>query len=68
MAVFIRELRKDVYKVSLRSKEKIDVSDFAARYGGGGHKRAAGCMMKGNIHDIMQDVIRASEEFIRWTE
>jgi phosphoesterase RecJ-like protein len=65
LAIFIRELKKDVYKISLRSKnESVDVAEFASFYGGGGHKRAAGCLMKGNIHDIMQDMIRRSEEFI----
>ncbi len=65
LAIFIRELKKDVYKISLRSKDEgVDVAQFASIYGGGGHKRAAGCLMKGNIHDIMQDVIRRSEEFI----
>ncbi len=30
------------YKISLRSKDKVDVSDIALVFGGGGHKRAAG--------------------------
>lgn len=30
------------YKISMRSKEKVDVSKIAVALGGGGHKRAAG--------------------------
>jgi phosphoesterase RecJ-like protein len=34
------------YKISLRSKGKIDVSEIAITFGGGGHKRAAGFTMQ----------------------
>ena len=41
VAVFVYELKPSVYKVSLRSKEQVDVSRIAQYLGGGGHKRAA---------------------------
>lgn len=31
------------YRLSLRSCGEVDVSEIAARYGGGGHRHAAGC-------------------------
>ena len=34
------------YKVSLRSKKDIDVSQIAVSFGGGGHVRAAGFQLK----------------------
>lgn len=64
LAAFIREIKKDTYKISLRSKHRVDVSEFASRFDGGGHKRAAGFMLKGNIHDITQTVIKTAEEFL----
>ena len=34
---------KDIFRVSMRSKEGIDCAALCARFGGGGHIRAAGC-------------------------
>ncbi len=39
---FLKEFGKGV-KASLRSKGNFDVERIAAQFGGGGHKRAAGC-------------------------
>ena len=44
------------YKVSLRSKKKIDVARIAADFGGGGHVRAAGFSAKGNVHSIVNKI------------
>ena len=41
LAIVWRREGNKIY-VSLRSTDKIDVSKLAQRYGGGGHKRAAG--------------------------
>ena len=32
-----------VFRVSMRANANLDVAAVAARFGGGGHKRAAGC-------------------------
>lgn len=39
------------WKASLRSKEYVDVANIAKNYGGGGHKKAAGCRVAGSIED-----------------
>lgn len=45
-------------KASLRSNtDKIDVSRIAIDFGGGGHKRAAGCFMSANIEKDIADLI-----------
>jgi len=46
LAVLIREMHTGGVKVSFRSKNLLDVSKLAAQFGGGGHKKAAGCLMK----------------------
>lgn len=56
LAVFMYELEKGFYKVSLRSTEKIDVSSLAQIFGGGGHARAAGFGMNGTFTDILEKV------------
>lgn len=58
VALFMYELEPQVYKVSLRSKEIVDVSKIATYFGGGGHVRAAGFSMKGTVHDVINNVIR----------
>lgn len=56
VALFLYETDFQTYKVSLRSKEFVDVSRIAKYFGGGGHVRAAGCSLKGDVHDIINNV------------
>lgn len=56
VAVFMYELETNMYKVSLRSNDEIDVSTIARYYGGGGHKKAAGFTMAGNFYDIINSI------------
>ncbi len=42
----IEKADEGVWKVSLRSKEKVNVANIAQRLGGGGHKYASGCKIK----------------------
>lgn len=55
-AIFMYESDVLEYKVSMRSDEKVDVSKVAIYFGGGGHARAAGCSMKGNFHDCVNNL------------
>lgn len=42
------------FRVSMRSDGSVDVAEIAARHGGGGHPRAAGCQLSGE-----EDAVRA---------
>ena len=42
-AVTMRELRPDVWKISLRTGERINATSVCKMLGGGGHAAAAGC-------------------------
>lgn len=55
-AIFMYETACREYKVSLRSTTDLDVSKIAVYFGGGGHKKAAGCTMTGNIHDVINNL------------
>ncbi|MFA5114502.1 MAG: bifunctional oligoribonuclease/PAP phosphatase NrnA [Candidatus Omnitrophota bacterium] len=44
-------------RVNLRSQGKVDVNAIAAFFGGGGHKTASGCTMKGRTESIMKKVL-----------
>lgn len=57
VAIFLYELEPKEYKVSLRSNGKVDVSKVSQYFGGGGHVRAAGCTLKGNYYDILNNLV-----------
>lgn len=59
-AIFMYEFPEGGFKVSMRSKDYIDVSKVCAVFGGGGHVRAAGCTMYGTVSDIIE---RLDEQF-----
>lgn len=65
LALFFRELEEGKYKVSLRSKYYLDVNKLAACFGGGGHPRAAGCLMEGDLEDIKNRLLHASLTALR---
>lgn len=45
-------------RVSLRSKGRLNVAEFAARFGGGGHARAAGLKLPGSVDDAHAALLR----------
>ncbi len=49
---FLREMADGRYRVSLRSKGRVDVAVVAERLGGGGHQNASGCTITGRLPDI----------------
>lgn len=58
VALFIREEKQGV-RISLRSDGAIDVDQLARRYGGGGHRLAAGVRMSCDIRTAKTEMIRA---------
>ncbi len=61
-AIFLYEVAELEYKVSLRSNEIVDVSKIATYFGGGGHIRAAGFNMKGNMYDVINNISQQIEK------
>ena len=58
VAVAIRQPSSDnVFRVSMRSVGDIDVSAICALFGGGGHKRAAGCTVEASGIDEAERMI-----------
>lgn len=55
-AIFIYEMGTQDYKVSLRSNGKVDVNSIAANFGGGGHIKAAGCTVQGDVHEMIEKI------------
>jgi phosphoesterase RecJ-like protein len=57
VAVFFRELPDGRFRVSLRSKGKLDVASVAEQFGGGGHACASGCSVDGPLHAAVENVL-----------
>ncbi|MBI2821566.1 MAG: bifunctional oligoribonuclease/PAP phosphatase NrnA [Acidobacteria bacterium] len=57
VAAFIRDSGKGSFRISLRSKGKLDVAAVAQRFGGGGHLNAAGFELKGSQEEVLQTVL-----------
>lgn len=56
VAIFIHESDFHEYKVSMRSNGEVNVSKIAVYFGGGGHIKAAGCTMRGKLHDVINNL------------
>jgi bifunctional oligoribonuclease and PAP phosphatase NrnA len=57
VAVFFRELPDGGFRVSLRSKGKVNVAKLAERFGGGGHECASGCAVKGPLQAAVSEIL-----------
>lgn len=57
--VYMRETGPDDYRVSLRSKGDINVAKVAERFGGGGHRNAAGLRIEGDWDKTERELVNA---------
>lgn len=51
-------------KVSFRARNSIDVDKIASVFGGGGHKKAAGCQIQGKLSDVIPAVLNEVEKHL----
>jgi phosphoesterase RecJ-like protein len=60
VACVFEEIEPELTRISLRSKnEKLNMSDLAAQFGGGGHAAAAGARIPGKPLSVQRKVIAA---------
>lgn len=65
VAILFRQTGPEQYKISLRSKGRIDLLQMAQAWGGGGHRNAAGGVLDGAYPAVRDRVIAAAERQIR---
>lgn len=58
VSVALMEVRKNQYKVSLRSK-RVNVNAVAEKFGGGGHVLASGCMINAEYEEVVERLTHA---------
>lgn len=59
VSVSMMEVKARQYKISLRSKGKVNVNAVASAFGGGGHVLASGCMLSGELEEVIEKVTYA---------
>jgi phosphoesterase RecJ-like protein len=64
VGVLFFEKEPGKFKVGFRSKNPVDVNRIARVFGGGGHSRAAGCMLEGSLPEVQERVIVAVLNFL----
>src|SRR5580765_4260095 len=60
-----KETAPGIYRTSLRSKGDVNVARIAEQFGGGGHRNAAGCTLKGNCDQIEQQIVPLLQDAIK---
>ncbi len=65
VAIFFKQDGADSFKLSLRSKGRVNVQKIAISFGGGGHAAASGCRIKGSLKDVQNKVFRAVKKAIK---
>ena len=53
----LKECEPGVYRTSLRSKGDVNVAKVAERFGGGGHRNAAGCTLRGTWEEAESTIV-----------
>ncbi len=66
--VYIREIGDNAYRVSLRSKGDINVARVAERWGGGGHRNAAGLRIEGDWDEKERELVEAVRDAVERAE
>ena len=58
VACLLKEINHKEVKISLRSKNELDVSRIATKFNGGGHKKAAGCTIYEGVNDAKEMILK----------
>ncbi len=64
-AMVIRQESETECTVGLRARERVDVASIAAAFGGGGHRLAAGLLIRGSLDEVREKLAAA---FAPWFE
>ena len=64
-AIFLYETEPGAFKASLRSTNYVDVAEIAVKYGGGGHKRAAGFSAEEDADKLIEKLVEGVRQQTR---
>ena len=61
MGLTLRQQPGGSYRISVRTAKGVDACEIAKRLGGGGHTRAAGCELLGNLDNAKSAILAEVE-------
>ncbi|HEX5030826.1 MAG TPA: bifunctional oligoribonuclease/PAP phosphatase NrnA [Candidatus Eisenbacteria bacterium] len=64
VGLLVQEVAPGEVRLSFRSDGTVDVNQVAARFGGGGHKNAAGARVKGDLRSIHDQALEALDRAV----
>lgn len=64
LALLFRQLANGKVKVSFRALGNVDVAELAHRFGGGGHRKAAGASLEGTLAEAQERVLSAARAYL----
>lgn len=62
IGITVKQRHENVYKISVRTTEDTDASEFCRRFGGGGHIRASGCEIHGDLETVKAKLLEGVRE------
>ena len=65
LGLTIRERGENEYKISLRAVEPADAAEICRKFGGGGHKGAAGCTIFAPLEEVKMRIVAACGEALK---
>ncbi|MEI8215666.1 MAG: DHH family phosphoesterase [Eubacteriales bacterium] len=63
ISIFIKEIEPMLSKVSMRAKSYANVAYICQKFGGGGHKKAAGCTLNESVEDTRKIIMQEVENY-----
>lgn len=57
VGLLFRQVEEGKVRVGFRSRGLVDVNAVAQVFGGGGHRRAAGCTIEGSWEEVINEVV-----------
>jgi len=60
----LKECEPGVYRTSLRSKGEVNVAKVAEKFGGGGHRNAAGCTLRGTWEEAEEKIVALLQDAV----
>lgn len=59
VAVSLLQTKTNLYRVSIRTRERVNANAIADEFGGGGHRFASGCVISGMYEEVIEKIVRA---------
>ncbi|MBQ4095039.1 MAG: bifunctional oligoribonuclease/PAP phosphatase NrnA [Oscillospiraceae bacterium] len=63
MGITVKQRGSHTYKLSVRTTDELDASQFCKSFGGGGHIRAAGCEIQGGLDEVRGKILELAGKY-----